>query len=227
MPGRRPGPQCVTDGDSIDSGTNCRHRTSPPGPLGIGPTSARKPKPEPVRFAALWAAYPSSKPYVDPKTGKVPEGYDNQCAIKVSVALAEAGTKLDSFKGASVTIKGVKIAIRAQELAAWLKAQHIDGVASVPETITGDDWEKKIKGRTGIVYFADYWARGNEKVPTGDHIDLWNGSRLTASGFTEADLARIHAPIGLDIGAISPAEIAVSILAEIVATLRKERRRAT
>jgi xanthine dehydrogenase accessory factor len=49
--------------------------------------------------------------------------------------------------------------------------------------------------------------------------------RLTASGFTNADLARIHAPIGLDIGAVSPAEIAVSILAEIIASLRKERRR--
>jgi xanthine dehydrogenase accessory factor len=49
--------------------------------------------------------------------------------------------------------------------------------------------------------------------------------RLTTSGFTEADLARIHAPIGLDIGAVSPAEIAVSILAEIIATLRKDRRR--
>ncbi len=49
--------------------------------------------------------------------------------------------------------------------------------------------------------------------------------RLIALGFTEADLARIHAPIGLDIGAVSPAEIAVSILAELVATLRSERRR--
>ncbi len=50
--------------------------------------------------------------------------------------------------------------------------------------------------------------------------------RLTAAGFTEAQIARIHAPIGLDIGAVSPAEIAVSILGEIVAALRRDRRRA-
>jgi xanthine dehydrogenase accessory factor len=44
--------------------------------------------------------------------------------------------------------------------------------------------------------------------------------RLKAKGISDAELARIHAPIGLDIGAISPAEIAVSILAEITARLR-------
>jgi xanthine dehydrogenase accessory factor len=49
--------------------------------------------------------------------------------------------------------------------------------------------------------------------------------RLGAAGFTEADIARIHAPIGLDIGAVSPAEIAVSILGELVSVLRKDRRR--
>jgi xanthine dehydrogenase accessory factor len=50
--------------------------------------------------------------------------------------------------------------------------------------------------------------------------------RMRAQGFGEAALARIHAPIGLDIGAVSPAEIAVSIIGEIVAALRKKPLRA-
>ncbi|HEV2559776.1 MAG TPA: XdhC family protein [Microvirga sp.] len=49
--------------------------------------------------------------------------------------------------------------------------------------------------------------------------------RLKEAGFGEDGIARIHAPIGLDIGAVSPAEIALSVLAEIVATLRQDRRR--
>jgi xanthine dehydrogenase accessory factor len=49
--------------------------------------------------------------------------------------------------------------------------------------------------------------------------------RLTEAGFGEAEIARIHAPIGLDIGAVSPAEIAVSIMGEIISVLRRERRR--
>ena len=46
--------------------------------------------------------------------------------------------------------------------------------------------------------------------------------RMKAEGFDEAALLRIHAPIGLDVGAVSPAEIAVSIAGEIVAALRKK-----
>ena len=44
--------------------------------------------------------------------------------------------------------------------------------------------------------------------------------RLRARGFADADLNKIHAPAGLNIGAKSPAEIALSILAELTATLR-------
>jgi xanthine dehydrogenase accessory factor len=46
--------------------------------------------------------------------------------------------------------------------------------------------------------------------------------RLKQLGLTEADISRIHAPIGLDIGAVSPAEIAVAIMAEITERLREE-----
>jgi xanthine dehydrogenase accessory factor len=40
--------------------------------------------------------------------------------------------------------------------------------------------------------------------------------KLTGEGFSEGDLQRVHAPIGLRIGARSPQEIAVSIMAEII-----------
>jgi xanthine dehydrogenase accessory factor len=46
--------------------------------------------------------------------------------------------------------------------------------------------------------------------------------RLKQQGVSDADLARIHAPIGLDIGAVSPAEIAVAIMAQITERLREE-----
>ncbi len=44
--------------------------------------------------------------------------------------------------------------------------------------------------------------------------------RLKAQGFSDAELARIHGPIGLNIGARSPAEIAVAVLGQMTAILR-------
>jgi len=45
--------------------------------------------------------------------------------------------------------------------------------------------------------------------------------RLRAAGFAEPAVTRVHGPVGLDLGAVTPAEIAVEILAELVAALRE------
>ena len=48
--------------------------------------------------------------------------------------------------------------------------------------------------------------------------------RLRATGFGDDELARIHGPVGLSIGASGPAEIAVSIVADVIGVLRQGER---
>ena len=55
-------------------------------------------------------------------------------------------------------------------------------------------------------------ALGSRKT-TGDRLE-----RLVEAGASDADLARLHAPAGLDIGAATVEETAIAVLAEIVAT---------
>lgn len=57
-------------------------------------------------------------------------------------------------------------------------------------------------------------ALGSKKTQHGRR------ERLVAEGFSDTDLKRLHGPIGLNIGARSPAEIAISILAEMTHVLR-------
>ena len=46
--------------------------------------------------------------------------------------------------------------------------------------------------------------------------------RLTEAGFSADEIGRIHGPIGLSLGAVSPAEIAVSILAQLTQELHRK-----
>lgn len=62
--------------------------------------------------------------------------------------------------------------------------------------------------RTDCRYIGAIGSRGTT---------LERNERLRAEGFTDEDLARIHSPIGLDLGAVTPEEVALAIVAEMVA----------
>ena len=152
-----------------------------------------------AEFATLWASYPDNPPFVDPRTGKPPPGYENQCAIKVSVSIHGVGVEMKSFRGAAEKLNGLPAALLGSQLAAWRKQQPFYGLPTSPENVTGAGWQNKIRGRTGIVYFADYWARNARAKasgkPTGDYIDLWNGSRTATDMSFFSTMGR---RIGLD-----------------------------
>lgn len=92
---------------------------------------------------------------------------------------------------------------RATALVALAHAAHIDDEALA------------LALRSGCFYIGALGsARSHAK----------RAARLADAGFTPDDLARIHAPVGLDIGARTPPEIALSIMAEIVLAARGRKR---
>ena len=75
-----------------------------------------------------------------------------------------------------------------------------------------DDYPIEKALRTGCFYVG---ALGSRKTHAR------RVERLKAAGLGDDDIARIAAPIGLDIGAANPPEIAVAILAQVIAALRR------
>lgn len=95
-----------------------------------------------------------------------------------------------------------------------LKRQPLDSytaVAAVTHDPKIDDFPLKEALDAGCFYVG---ALGSRKT----HAK--RVERLTALGASNEAIGRIHAPIGLDIGAASPAEIAVAVLAQVILALR-------
>lgn len=153
------------------------------------PLSEKVVKLKAMTFQQLWNAYPKEDPY-DDQTGE----YQNQCAIRMSVTFHAIGSSMKSFSQkvlkpmprkqtlGRLVLNGKATATRAYELAEWLKLRPLPGLGKL-ESITGQDWQNKIKGRTGIIYFFGYWRQEGDSadVLSGGHIDLWNRDTLTPS----------------------------------------------
>jgi xanthine dehydrogenase accessory factor len=142
-------------------------------------------------------------------------------AVHISQALAPLARSL----GYDVTVVDPRTAFASPErfpdvplIAEWpdvalppLNIDHYTAFVAVTHDPKIDDPALLHALRRNCFYIG---ALGSWKTHT-DRAD-----RLKAQGASDADIARIHAPIGLKIGAISPSEIAVAIMAEITAQLR-------
>lgn len=144
-------------------------------------------------------------------------------AVHISQALAP----LASLAGLDVTIVDPRTAFATPErfegvrlVAEWpddafghAPLDRFTAVAALTHDPKIDDPALVAALRAGCFYVG---ALGSRKTHAA------RLARLGALGFDEATLARIHAPIGLDIGAGSPAEIAVSVLGEVIGDLRRK-----
>ena len=111
----------------------------------------------------------------------------------------------ERFPGVTVTTDWPDDALAAAEL----------DVRSAVVTLTHDPKLDDPALRVALASPAFYIGSLGSRRTHGKRIE-----RLTDAGVTADALARIHAPVGLDIGAVSAAEIAASIVAELTSVLR-------
>jgi xanthine dehydrogenase accessory factor len=112
--------------------------------------------------------------------------------------------------------------------------------ARFPDTVIANDWPDAaleaagLDARTSVVTLTHDPKLDDPAIMTALRSDVVYigclGSkrthakrveRLNGAGFMDSDIKRIHAPVGLDLGGRSPAEIAVSIMAQITRVVRK------
>jgi xanthine dehydrogenase accessory factor len=96
-----------------------------------------------------------------------------------------------------------------------LKPDHRSAVVTLTHDPKLDDPALAVALRSDCFYIGALGSRRTHAARC---------SRLIKLGFGETDLARIHGPVGLAIGAVSPAEVAISIVAQMTQILRRGER---
>ena len=140
-----------------------------------------------VQFIDLWRGHPINEsvttPCIAPHELTNMEGehvsmgfpvFHNQCAIRLGVALRRAGvtdSQIGGCAACAVHPRSDMHFINASQLANALTHANIPGIGPV-EKITGTEaahYYPKLFGRTGIIYFQDYWKRMSDSGrATGD-----------------------------------------------------------
>ncbi|HXQ50136.1 MAG TPA: XdhC family protein [Stellaceae bacterium] len=152
-----------------------------------------------------------------------------RCILVGAVHIAQPMARMAALAGYLVTVVDPRTAFASDERfpgiaisTEWpdealerLKPDRRTAVVTLTHDPKLDDPALAVALRSDAFYIG---ALGSKRTHAG------RLKRLGELGFTDKDFARIHGPVGLDIGAVSPSEIAVSIIAEMTLSLRGGRR---
>ena len=141
-------------------------------------------------------------------------------AIDFSAALAtlarSAGYRVTIADPRRAFLASARFSAQAQTIDAWPQDVLGDIVLGPRDAVLVFSHDAKLDVPALMAAFATdagfIGALGSRKTTT-ERVE-----RLREAGATDADLARLHAPAGLDIGAATVEETAIAVLAEIVAT---------
>ena len=134
-----------------------------------------------VTFNKLWENHPTITGEDAPCSKNGKPNFSNQCAIRLGVALQKSGVDTRKMPGVRHCWQHKKAEghiLAAEELSKSLNNFKVQGIQTA-QSINPKTYKTDLAGQTGIILFKDYWTRRGETNPTGDHIDLWNGSRIT------------------------------------------------
>jgi hypothetical protein len=139
-----------------------------------------------VLFDNLWKNYPKKEIIKARCTNKQKDSnkpFDDYCAIMMSECFIRSGLDLTLFRGNRCwSHPGKKHVLLAEDFANGLRTHTPLGFGRM-KTIHPGSFQSELEGETGVIFFKDYWQRGNQNFAarSGDHIDLWNKSEITSS----------------------------------------------
>jgi hypothetical protein len=140
-----------------------------------------------MKFETLWKNFPDQgklKIYCYNKQPTSNKPFSDYCAISLSECLIRSGVDIGLLKAKRCwSHSGKKHILLAEEFAIALVERSMPGF-SIRQKVVPGNFQTTLKGKTGIIFFKDYWQRGNESFQnrSGDHIDLWNKDELTGGG---------------------------------------------
>jgi xanthine dehydrogenase accessory factor len=152
-----------------------------------------------------------------------------RCIIVGAVHIAQPLAQMAAISGYLVTVVDPRTAFATDERfpgiamsTEWtdegltqLKPDRRTAIVTLTHDPKLDDPALAVALRSEAFYIGALGSRRTHAARLG---------RLAELGFKDSDFSRIHGPVGLDIGAISPSEIAISILAQMTLALRGLRR---